>query len=296
MEAILLFPLPKVEFMMVPLTNGKAIVSKTNLQERLYQFQKDSSFVVQGLEDASTGKLMDVHESDMAMQFFILDANIATVYKVIIQNIQTESFFSRETKRASMENDLYQEETLAGEEIVSHATVSSNEPIIIVESPEIQSEDSDSAVYIDVSPLKQFSWPSNSDSVMHSPIDLSPIHDNVVEDEDFFEDPISTEDKQKHEPHRLQDYCTENIWKSSVQYLLQGKKSILQKLIEQTEKVEQVLEIPKEYDGNIIFEFPPTFGKIHSMDSMESKYDGHMWTKPRTRLDIPMCAISKVLL
>ena len=60
------------------------------------------------------------------------------------------------------------------------------------------------------------------------------------------------------------------------------RSSTLWKILDRSDQIEQVLEIPKEYDGNLVFEFPPTLGKASHMDGMEAKYDGHMWTKPWT--------------
>ena len=56
----------------------------------------------------------------------------------------------------------------------------------------------------------------------------------------------------------------------------------LQNILDRFDQIKQVLEIPKEYDGNLVFKFPPTLGKASHMDGMEAKYDGHMWTKPLT--------------
>lgn len=44
----------------------------------------------------------------------------------------------------------------------------------------------------------------------------------------------------------------------------------------------QVKEIPSQYNGNIIFELPPTIKECSRMDGMEQRFDGHVWTKPTT--------------
>ena len=44
----------------------------------------------------------------------------------------------------------------------------------------------------------------------------------------------------------------------------------------------QVNEIPRSYNGNIIFELPPTYNEIKRMEGMEQKFDGHLWTRPHT--------------
>ena len=34
------------------------------------------------------------------------------------------------------------------------------------------------------------------------------------------------------------------------------------------------------YNGNTIFELPPTFNEIKRMEGMEQRFDGHLWTRP----------------
>ena len=46
--------------------------------------------------------------------------------------------------------------------------------------------------------------------------------------------------------------------------------------------MERVKEIPIDYNGNLIFELPPTKATESSMDGMEQRYDGHCWIKPVT--------------
>ena len=46
--------------------------------------------------------------------------------------------------------------------------------------------------------------------------------------------------------------------------------------------MERVKEIPTDYNGNLIFELPPTKTTEYSMDDMEQCYDGHCWIKPVT--------------
>ena len=76
---------------------------------------------------------------------------------------------------------------------------------------------------------------------------------------------------------------TKPVAKSIIEIIRQQSRlTTLQKIINRADRIEQVLEIPKEYDGNLVLEFPPTFGKVSPMDGMEGKYDSHMWTKPHT--------------
>ena len=42
-------------------------------------------------------------------------------------------------------------------------------------------------------------------------------------------------------------------------------------------KVERVDELPIDYNGNIIFELPPTDTTLSPMDGMEQQYDGYCW-------------------
>ena len=46
--------------------------------------------------------------------------------------------------------------------------------------------------------------------------------------------------------------------------------------------MERVKDIPTDYNGNLIFELPPTKATEFSMDGMEQRYDGHCWIKPVT--------------
>lgn len=72
-----------------------------------------------------------------------------------------------------------------------------------------------------------------------------------------------------------------------------GQQSILPWLIENTKGnrlkclLDQcaapmfVQEVPRVYDGHVIFELPATFGIGSNMDGMQQKYDGHVWSRPR---------------
>ena len=53
-------------------------------------------------------------------------------------------------------------------------------------------------------------------------------------------------------------------------------------------KVEGVEEIPTIYNGNLIYELPPTTTNGSSMEGMEQRYDGHCWIKPvTTKINFP---------
>lgn len=63
------------------------------------------------------------------------------------------------------------------------------------------------------------------------------------------------------------------------------KPNTLSKELNQVKSIMQVLEMPKEYDGDIVLEFPPTHGIINAQNDMylmEHKYDAHYWSKART--------------
>lgn len=60
------------------------------------------------------------------------------------------------------------------------------------------------------------------------------------------------------------------------------KQNTITKILGRIKEVVKVNEIPRHHDGEIAFEFPPTMGKLHAMDSMEQKYDPHWWSKPQT--------------
>ncbi len=59
-------------------------------------------------------------------------------------------------------------------------------------------------------------------------------------------------------------------------------RNTLTKITADIHLVRKVTEIPRTYNGDIIFEFPPTMGKVQAMYSMEHRYDPHLWTKPQT--------------
>ena len=54
------------------------------------------------------------------------------------------------------------------------------------------------------------------------------------------------------------------------------------KALNESTKVERLAEIPTDYNGNSIFELPPSEAKESSMDGMEQFYNGHYWIKPVT--------------
>ena len=60
------------------------------------------------------------------------------------------------------------------------------------------------------------------------------------------------------------------------------KANTLTKILSRMQNIVQVNEIPRNYNGDITFEFPPTMGRITGMDSMEHRYDPHWWSKPQT--------------
>ena len=56
---------------------------------------------------------------------------------------------------------------------------------------------------------------------------------------------------------------------------------ILQKMLGDCEAIEEVLEIPEVYNGNVVYELPPVLNPLHSkMYGMEQSHDGHVWTRP----------------
>lgn len=70
------------------------------------------------------------------------------------------------------------------------------------------------------------------------------------------------------------------VQRSVVKYLMGLQKpNVLSKLLLNVTEVIQVTEIPRKYDGNVAMEFPPTIGMCKAMDSMEGKYDPHIWIK-----------------
>ena len=66
---------------------------------------------------------------------------------------------------------------------------------------------------------------------------------------------------------------------------------VLKSLIERIRDVVQVVEVPGQYNGDCIMEFPPTFGKQGNMDGMEQKFDGHIWTRPVTSNMAIQCTV-----
>ena len=56
---------------------------------------------------------------------------------------------------------------------------------------------------------------------------------------------------------------------------------ILQKMLGDCEAIEEVLEIPEVYNGNVVYELPPVLNPLHSkMSGMEQSHDGHVWIRP----------------
>ena len=66
-----------------------------------------------------------------------------------------------------------------------------------------------------------------------------------------------------------------------------GRKNILKKLDYNTLGIEEVNFLPPRFDGNVMFVLPPvgvfaSQTKAKSMDGMDKRYDGHVWTKTQT--------------
>ena len=66
-----------------------------------------------------------------------------------------------------------------------------------------------------------------------------------------------------------------------------GNKNILKKLNYEVVKSVRVDHLPPVFDGDILFEFPPVsiataHSSAKSMQGMDKRYDGHLWTKTMT--------------
>jgi hypothetical protein len=66
-----------------------------------------------------------------------------------------------------------------------------------------------------------------------------------------------------------------------------GRKNILKKLDYDTLQIQEVNFLPPRFDGNQMFVLPPvgvssSHTKAKSMDGMDKRYDGHVWTKTQT--------------
>jgi hypothetical protein len=66
-----------------------------------------------------------------------------------------------------------------------------------------------------------------------------------------------------------------------------GRKNILKKLDYDTLHIEVVNFLPPRFDGSSIFVLPPvgissSHTKAKSMDGMDKRYDGHVWTETQT--------------
>ena len=70
---------------------------------------------------------------------------------------------------------------------------------------------------------------------------------------------------------------------SVVEYLQKMEKvNALSKALQRVHSIMRVEEIPLQYDGNVAFEFPPTYSRFPRMHLMEHKYDAHLWSKAQT--------------
>ena len=66
-----------------------------------------------------------------------------------------------------------------------------------------------------------------------------------------------------------------------------GRKNIFKKLDYDTLQIEEVNFLPPRFDGNHMFVIlpvgvPSSYTKAKSMDGMDNRYDGHVWTKTLT--------------
>ena len=58
-----------------------------------------------------------------------------------------------------------------------------------------------------------------------------------------------------------------------------GRKSVLKLLNYSTLKTVHAEFLPPCFDGDVIFVFPPVNASASTMDGMDKRYDGHVWTK-----------------
>ena len=101
----------------------------------------------------------------------------------------------------------------------------------------------------------------------------------------------SSSDEEKHTYYEAknektsskEDFDLENC-RSAMELILNypTKFRFFAKALNESTRVERVKEIPTDYNGNLIFELPPTKATESSMDGMEQRYDGHCWIKPVT--------------
>lgn len=61
-----------------------------------------------------------------------------------------------------------------------------------------------------------------------------------------------------------------------------SRSSMVRRMIEGSQTIAKVTELPTSFDGNIVFELPPTKEPVSPMEGMEQALDGHVWTKPTT--------------
>lgn len=287
MEATILFPGDKSSYMVLPLTDGKAIVSKHTLEQRLLQIDGDRSKRVVGLQITQDTKMMDMYDGGDGMQFFILDARVSLVYKVCVMDmdVSPQASIQVRTCNENSQNGRHSKSQSSsafqlGTSILSPIPICDDSPIDdCVSQPGACVLSPCNSMSLEVSPLMAITLsPLRNEDLLSSSRELSgsslPPPDSL-----FFIDPLNKE----IDPSTLVEATSQSMEGSVIKVIREKERSsTLRKILDRCERIERVLEIPKEYDGNLVFEFPPALGKASHMDGMEAKYDGHMWTKPRT--------------
>ena len=99
----------------------------------------------------------------------------------------------------------------------------------------------------------------------------------------------SSKGKQSCNDSPMSDQETPISHQSIIPFLLNcGTGKRLQNLLLMSSTACQIQEIPTTYNGLCVFELPPTYGKVSTMEGMQQKYDGHMWSRPRkSNLSVP---------
>lgn len=251
MEATIEFPNSAIGPIKVPLLDGKYVVNKGYLERRLGDLYKLISFNAIVAVEGGVPLLipMKEHPDIEGNVQFILDASISGHYNVISQENLSDSI-NTYTPRGGFNTSRQ-----------SHHPTHGLQPIVLDEDPTDTEFEIDTPLFREQVQSPPLSIESDSPTKCHG---------KGVE----FDDDIALIETKK----------SIGLEGSSVipTIISQTRSTLLSRLIKKSPTCMAVDEIPRFYDGDIVFEFPPIFNKFNSMAGMEHKFDGHMWTKPIT--------------
>lgn len=260
MEATIEFPMSTIAPITFPLLDGKYVINKGYLERRLGALYKLCSFNAVVSVDGDVPLLIPMKEHlDIEGNVqFIVDASISCHYNVISQEKINDKINSTAIPIGRFGVRGHSHQPTYGLQNENGAS----QPILLDEETTDAEFDLNTPLFREHMQSATLSVESDSPIKCYEQV-------SVEVDDDF----ASVENNK-----------STGLEGSSVipMIISQTRSTLLSRLIKQIPTRMTVEEILRFYDGDIVFEFSPTFNKVNSMNGMEQKFDGHTWTKPIT--------------